>query len=254
MGRVRWGAAVLLLAVLVACWGERGASAAASRMRARSITERRLRADREQAADLSRLAARRQPHQRIPRSSRRGCKSMLSKLTLEEKVGQMTQPEITAITPAEVAAVPHRLRAQRRRLLARREQARHPRPTGSRSPTPTGPPRGTATSPACPLIWGIDAVHGNSTSSAPRCSRTTSGSAPRTTRAWSATSRPRPPSRCARPARTGPSRRRWPSSATTAGAAPTRASRRTRASRAPTATRRCAACRATTAHGIGSTA
>ena len=91
----------------------------------------------------------------------RRVQKLLSGMTLEEKVGQMTQPEITSITPAEVGqyhigsvlngggawpagnkhASPGRLARARRRLLAGLDGR---------------PQRGI------PVIWGIDAVHGNS--------------------------------------------------------------------------------------------
>jgi beta-glucosidase len=86
---------------------------------------------------------------------------MLSKLTLEEKVGQMTQPEISAITPAEVrqyhigsvlngggswpGADKHAAPADWLALAdAYWEASRHGNAAG------------------VPAIWGIDAVHGNS--------------------------------------------------------------------------------------------
>ena len=88
-------------------------------------------------------------------------RSMLSKLTLEEKVGQMTQPEITTITPAQVAeyhigsvlngggAWPggdkHASQADWLKLADAYWAA-------SKQGNTAG----------VPAIWGIDAVHGNS--------------------------------------------------------------------------------------------
>ena len=87
--------------------------------------------------------------------------SMLSKLSLEEKVGQMTQPEISAITPAEVqqyhigsvlngggswpGANKHATQADWLQLADAYWAA-------SKAGNAAG----------APAIWGIDAVHGNS--------------------------------------------------------------------------------------------
>jgi ABC-type thiamine transport system substrate-binding protein len=47
-------------------------------------------------------------------------KEIVAGMTLAQKVGQMTQPEIKFITPEQVREVLHRLRAERRRQLAAR--------------------------------------------------------------------------------------------------------------------------------------
>ena len=111
---------------------------------------------------------------------------LLSGMTLEEKVGQMTQPEITAITPAEVGQYHIGSVLNGGGAWPGGEQARRPRPTGSRSPTPTGRPRWR---PGHPGASGASTPStATTTSTARRSSRTTSAWAPRTTRAWSATS------------------------------------------------------------------
>ena len=89
-------------------------------------------------------------------------KSMVSKLT----PGGEDRPDDAAGDrrhhPGRGPAVPHRLRAQRRRLVARREQARHAGRLARSWPTRTGRPPRPATPLGVPAIWGIDAVHGNS--------------------------------------------------------------------------------------------
>ena len=244
MGRVRWGAALLLLAVLIpgVSSAHRGGKPHAGTLRHGSYDCARIDSRLPSYRDWPRVDSRIRDSKKLEAR----VKSMLSKLSLEEKVGQMTQPEISAITPAEVqqyyigsvlngggswpGANKHATQADWLALADAYWAA-------SKAGNVAG----------VPAIWGIDAVHGNSNvfgatlfphniglgaAHDPCLVRDVEAATARAVRATG---------------RTGPSRRPWPSSATTAGAAPTRASRRIRASLAPTATRRCSACRATTA-------
>ena len=102
-------------------------------------------------------------HSRIKddRSVEARVRQMLSKLSLEEKVGQMTQPEISAITPAEV----------RQYHIGSVLNGGGSWPGADKHASPAAwlaladayweaSRQGNAA--GVPAIWGIDAVHGNS--------------------------------------------------------------------------------------------
>ena len=148
--------------------------------------------------------------------------AVLKTLTLRQKIGQMTQPEIRTITPDEVreyaigtiqsgggswpgddrAATPAQWRALSEQFQAAALQA----------------------TPGIPLIWGADAVHGhNNVRGATLFPHNIGLGATRD--ADLVRDIGRATARAVRaPACSGPLRRRWPSCRTYAGAVPTRAS------------------------------
>ena len=173
-------------------------------------------------------AAERLPYENPRLPTKQRVADLLSRMTLEEKVGQMTQTERYQVFDDETPITTYGLGSilsgggstpttndaggvgrHGRPLPARR--ARHAA-RASRCSTASTPCTATATCSARPS------------------SRTTSAWARRATRGWSRRSRTSPRSRRARAARSGRSRRASARRATTAGAAPTRASARTRAS------------------------
>ena len=157
----RFLVALIALIAVVAVPSAGGAHKAKQPRDRQAAHAARVRADREQAADARRLAARAQPRSRTTRKLEARVQRMLSQLTLEEKVGQMTQPEITSITPAEVrqyhigsvlngggswpGANKHAAQADWLALADAYWEA-------SKAGNAAG----------VPAIWGIDAVHGNS--------------------------------------------------------------------------------------------
>ena len=89
-------------------------------------------------------------------------RAIVAGMTLEQKVGQMTQPDIRSVTPDDVAALLPRLGPQRRRRVAGHEQARQRRPTGSTlSRRLLRASMATDMAVKVPVIWGTDAVHGH---------------------------------------------------------------------------------------------
>ena len=151
---------------------------------------------------------------------------LLSRMTLDEKIGQMTQPEQDALKdPADHREPVPRLGAERRRF----------RPQGRQQPQ--GLDRSLRPHPAA---HPEDAPRASRSSTAStRCTATTTCSAPsssRTTSAWAARAIPRwwrrwsasPPKRSAPPASSGPSLPASRCRRTSAGAEPTKASRKTR--------------------------
>ena len=159
MGRVRWGAALLLLAVLIpgVSSAHRGGKPHAGTLRHGSYDCARIDSRLPSYRDWPRVDSRIRDSKKLEAR----VKSMLSKLSLEEKVGQMTQPEISAITPAEVqqyhigsvlngggswpGANKHATQADWLALADAYWAA-------SKAGNVAG----------VPAIWGIDAVHGNS--------------------------------------------------------------------------------------------
>ena len=106
---------------------------------------------------------------------------LLAAMTLEEKVGQMTQAERGAVTGDPSLVTTWRLGS----LLS----------GGGSTPTPNTPEawadmvdefqaRALATRLGIPLVYGVDSVHGHGTWSARPCSRTTSASGRPATPGW----------------------------------------------------------------------
>ena len=83
---------------------------------------------------------------------------LLDQMTIEEKVGQMTQVALPAIDgdPSDIAELRHRLAPHRRR----RRPPRHARGLG-RHDRRLPAPRPSTRACGIPLIYGVDAVHGH---------------------------------------------------------------------------------------------
>ena len=175
---------------------------------------------------------------------------LIARMTVEQKVGQLVQADISTITPDDLADIrsdrssraatagPTATNAQRRRLasasspaFARRRRSR--RPTASRSRSCSGWMRctGTATCPTRPY------------------SRTISASAPRTILTSSGASARRPRTKSAHPGSNGPSRPPSPCPRTCAGAGATRAIRPIQSWSRPMPARWSGACRASSSPG-----
>jgi beta-glucosidase len=149
---------------------------------------------------------------------------LLAQMTLEEKVGQMTQAERGAVSDDPGLITTWRLGS----LLS-----------GANSPpTPNTPEvwadmvdafqaRALQTRLQIPLIYGVDAVHGHGNLVGATVFPHNIGLGPRATPTWCGPSSTSPPRRPERPAPSGCSRpaSAWP--ATCAGAGPMRASART---------------------------
>ena len=150
---------------------------------------------------------------------------LLSRMTLAEKIGQMTQTERYQVyddaTPITTYGWARFSPAAARRP---RRTTRGPGPTWSIASS--GPPSPRAFTSRCST--GSTPSTATATCSARPSSRTTSAWAPRATRRWCATSSTSPRRRRARPARSGPSRHASAPPGTIAGGARTRASARTR--------------------------
>ena len=152
-------------------------------------------------------------------------RAIVAGMTLEQKIGQMTQPDIRSIKPDEVRHyyIGSILNGGGAWPGMNKHSASA---TGSRCPTHSTTRRwSTDMAVKVPVIWGTDAVHGHG--NVYRCdavSRTISGSARRMIRDLiERIGRRHRTSRFARPASPGCSRRRSPSCRTRAGAAPTKA-------------------------------
>ena len=85
--------------------------------------------------------------------------SLLARMNLEQKIGQMTQAERMHITPRGGAGLPHRLGAQRRRLLPRATTARG---LGEMNDAYWAASMEEDESHlAIPVLYGVDAIHGH---------------------------------------------------------------------------------------------
>ena len=148
-------------------------------------------------------------------------------MTLDEKIGQMTQAERGAVTNAEITQF--RLGS----LLSGGGSAPSPNTaTGWADMYDNFQNAALATPLGIPLIYGVDAVHGhNNVVRRDHLPAQHRRSAPPATRRWCRTSAGPPPRRSPAPASTGTSPRAcaWP--ATTGGAAPTSRSGRRRTCR-----------------------
>ena len=168
------------------------------------------------------------PYENANLPVRKRVADLLSRMTLQEKIGQMTQAERAERRPERREGHERhaRQRAVGRRLGAHPEHARRRGPTWS---TPTRRPRWR---PGCTSRSSTASTRSTATATctARPSSRTTSPSARRATRRSCRRSSTSPPRRRARPARSGPSPRASAPPATTAGAARTSASARTRSS------------------------
>ena len=82
---------------------------------------------------------------------------LLGRMTLDEKIGQMTQAERDAVSDGRHHHLPARLAAVRRRLGALAQQRRRRGPTC----TTASSARALATPLGIPMIYGVDAVHGH---------------------------------------------------------------------------------------------
>ena len=152
---------------------------------------------------------------------------LLARMSLDEKLGQMTQAERGAVTNAQITQF--RLGS----LLSGGGSAPSPNNATSWANMYDGFQNAALATPlGIPLIYGVDAVHGhNNVNGRDHLPAQHRRSAPPATRRWSRTSAARWPRRSPAPASTGTSPRAcaWP--ATTAGAAPTSRSARRRTCR-----------------------
>ena len=111
---------------------------------------------------------------RRARRPRRARRALLAEMTIDEKIGQMTQLEQGSVDPDGVARPAARLGPERRRRRARRRTTLPAGTDGQRLPGRRARRRGSAS--RCSTASTPSTA--TTTSSAPRSSRTTSGSAP----------------------------------------------------------------------------
>ena len=175
----------------------------------------------------------------LPAADARRVSDLLRQMTLDEKIGQMTQPDQKFLKdPADVEGLfvgsllsggdsdpPTNSRADWRAMYERWQG------------------RSLRTRLKIPLLYGVDAVHGHSNVLGQSSSPTTSASAPRAMRNWSRRSVGSPRRKSARRASTGRSRPASRSRGTSGGDERTKGSRRIRCWWPNSAPRPSAACR-----------